>query len=81
MNIFAKWAHELTVVVCIVLVLGGGYFVVRFERDFNTTYDVGQMIQLKLGGTGMITGRGMLGYRVRVGHKEIWYKEFELEEL
>ena len=51
-------------------------------NTIGTTYDVGQMVQLKLGGTGMVTANGSLyGYRVRVGHEEIWYKEFELEEL
>jgi len=50
--------------------------------SINTTYDVGQTVQLKLGGSGMILSNGTLsGYLVRVGHEEIWYKEFELEEL
>ena len=52
------------------------------EATINTTYDVGQMVQLKMGGTGMVTRNGRsCGYLVRVGHEEILYKEFELEEL
>ncbi len=51
-------------------------------NSINTTYDVGQMVKLKLGGTGMvITNGGLGGYRVRVGTEEVWFKEFELEEL
>ncbi len=51
-------------------------------NTIGTTYDVGQMVQLKLGGTGMVTANGSLyGYRVRVGTEEVWFKEFELEEL
>ncbi len=50
--------------------------------SINTTYDVGQVVQLRLGGTGMIIRNGQLsGYLVRVGTREVWFKEFELEEL
>jgi len=78
MKILGYITVGLIVVACVwlVIVLGIGL------ATINTEYDVGQMVQLKLGGTGMVLRNGqMSGYLVRVGHEEIWYKEFELEEL
>jgi len=50
-------------------------------NSIHATYEAGQMVQLKMGGTGMIIGRELGGYLVRVGTEEVWFKEFELEEL
>ncbi len=73
-TLYAVLAFVLGATVIVLMAIG--------LSTISTTYDVGQMVQLKLGGTGMVTANGSLyGYRVRVGHEEIWYKEFELEEL
>lgn len=81
MKIFCNIAAVLAFVLASVL---GATMILLMATTLNTigtTYDVGQMVQLKIGGTGMVTDRGLYGYRVRIGHEEIWYQEFELEEL
>ncbi len=78
MKISDNIAAVLTFVLCATMII----LMAIGLATIGTTYDVGQMVQLKLGGTGMVTAnRSLLGYRVRVGTKEVWFKEFELEEL